>query len=436
MEFFSSRLTRKAGTLFLVQISSAHSLALGEEGRARAVLEFVRAALALWIGADGQVDLQPVPYGHIILTILFHSPAFDSDVNVERHSVQFSQKLAELARSVLARDENSSPLVFDLAGPFDSETEPSTALSDPAGLTDWLEQSWLPMAPRTGLHGEVGGQTLARAQRFARDFEAGVIDWIWDPVWCQTDAHAVYHDARPATLSASGLPYGRDDDWRDLERLGLNRPFEQALALALLDRVAGDPDLHLAMRIAPSSAQLDLWWLPVLDRLRRNPRLAGRLLVEIGAEGLLPPISKAVAFSSELAKLGCPIILGGFGGGDSSLHALMALRPYAVKLDPLFVRLAGRSSQGAGLFHHAVGLARALARYAIVPGIDSAEQEHRALREGIDWLQGGHVRPPSLSVSHSIGAFGFQRPAMGVDAPIHESITQPNLQPNNRGVCA
>lgn len=176
-----------------------------------------------------------------------------------------------------------------------------------------------------------------------------------------------------------------------LERLGLIQAFDQHIVNQVVAELEAYPWVTLAVSVSALSATLDGWWLRPLERLRRRPDVARRLIVEINTTAPFPCAREAAAFAAHLHQLGCRIATDGFGAGRASIRQLLDIQPDIVKIDPLFLQRAPLSVADLRTFRHVVGLAGALAPVVVAGGAESDRLIKIAQDGGAFWLQGAAV---------------------------------------------
>lgn len=190
-----------------------------------------------------------------------------------------------------------------------------------------------------------------------------------------------------------------------LERLGFIRLLDHRVVAMALDELDRQPsDVTIAVNISARSAALDYLWEETVQRLRQEPWLARRLVVEITETSAIPNMSEAVRLVDHLRSLGCRIAIDDFGTGYASVRNVMALSPDFVKIDRFFLHYASYGEVQQGIFEHLAGLAWSLGATVIAEGVETAEQAELAAKAGCRWQQGFFWGRPSLSRPRSFEA--------------------------------
>lgn len=190
-----------------------------------------------------------------------------------------------------------------------------------------------------------------------------------------------------------------------LERLGFIRLLDHHVVAMALDELDRQPsDVTIGVNISAQSTALDYLWEETVQRLRQEPWLARRLVVEITETSAIPNMSEAVRFVDRLRSLGCRIAIDDFGTGYASIRNVMALSPDFVKIDRFFLHYASYGEAQQGIFEHLAGLAWSLGATVIAEGVETAEQAALAAKAGCRWQQGFFWGRPSLSRPRSCEA--------------------------------
>ncbi|HKT75192.1 MAG TPA: EAL domain-containing protein [Sphingobium sp.] len=224
----------------------------------------------------------------------------------------------------------------------------------------------------------------------------------WRPVARPQDPGTIlYHEALLRRVGDRGEPMDCAEAYGALERLGLAHLLDRQMLSDVLDELEADPASCLSVAISSQSLSLNLHgeaagWSDLLDRLRREPGLGRRLVVEIADNSGMACFRDALAFVRALRGLGVRISVARFGSGHASIGQLLALSPDVVKLDGPFMHTAYQSERNRMRVGHLLGLARTVSPTVIVDGIESPWHLHLAVEEGAQWVAGSHLGRPSL----------------------------------------
>ncbi|AMK19712.1 diguanylate phosphodiesterase [Sphingobium sp. MI1205] len=230
----------------------------------------------------------------------------------------------------------------------------------------------------------------------------GATFFTWRPVSRPDDGCAIlYYEAALRRVGDTGEQIDCADGYAALERLGLAHLLDRLMIEDVARELESDPAACLSVAISAQSLSLNLHgegagWTGLMDRLKRDPRLARRLVMEIGDNSAMPCFRDALAFVRALRALGVRISVARFGSGHASIGQLMALSPEVVKLDSPFMHTAYESERNRLRIGHLLGLARTISPTVIVDGVESPWHLHLAAEEGAEWVAGSHLGRPSL----------------------------------------
>ena len=242
-------------------------------------------------------------------------------------------------------------------------------------------------------------RAAAKLMRLAR---RGSAFFTWRPVAQPDDPGVIlYYEALLQRVGHMGEQIDCADGYAALDRLGMAHLLDRRLLADVLDELENDPTACLSIAMSSQSLSMNLHgegagWNDAIDRLKRDPAMARRLVIEIADNGGMPHFRDALSFVRTLRGLGVRIAIAHFGSGQASIAELTALSPDAVKLDSAFMRTAYRSERNRLRVGHLIGLARTMSRIVILDGVESPWHLHLAREEGADWIAGSHLGRPSL----------------------------------------
>lgn len=188
-----------------------------------------------------------------------------------------------------------------------------------------------------------------------------------------------------------------------LERLGFARLVDHCIVAKAIDALAASPADVFSVRLSARSLAPDGWWREIEARLAASPAVAGRLILAVPEEALVPDTASAVGLLRRLRHLGCGIALDGFGRGAASTKQLGMLAPDIVKLDRFFLRDCA-NRQGVETFLSLIDLARSIGRTVVVEGVETSAQADFVREVGCVWQQGFYWGRPTPVVRRGSGA--------------------------------
>lgn len=243
---------------------------------------------------------------------------------------------------------------------------------------------------------------MAAAARLVGQMRRGALFFTWRPI-CRAADHGtiLYHEAALRRVGDMGEQMDCADGYGALQRLGLAHLIDRLLLSDVLDELESDPAACLSVAISSQSLSLNLHgegagWTDLFARLKRNRRLARRLVVEISDNCGMSCFRDALAFVRALREMGVRIAIGRFGSGRASIGQLRAIAPDVVKLDSPFLHAAYQCERNRVRVGQLLELARGICSTVIVDGVESPWHMRLVMEEGAEWIAGTHLGRPSL----------------------------------------
>lgn len=215
------------------------------------------------------------------------------------------------------------------------------------------------------------------------------VHFAWQPVCAGLgDENVLYCEALLRGVDAQGAQLLPGHFIPVLERLGLIRVLDEYVVSRVLHELEMNPRITLGVNISSQSAVFDDWWGAALARLRAQPDIARRLVIEITETARIGSMEEAAHFAEQMRAMGCRIALDDFGAGHASIQQLLALQPDIVKVDRFFLSRASGSDNYLETYQHLVGLARTLAPTVVAEGVETEAEHGLAKAAGAAWQQG------------------------------------------------
>jgi EAL domain-containing protein (putative c-di-GMP-specific phosphodiesterase class I) len=168
----------------------------------------------------------------------------------------------------------------------------------------------------------------------------------------------------------------------------------------VLDRTARELDTHPEVRLGFNVSGLTAgdrpWLRSLMSVLQNRPDLARRLVIEITETAALYDIEETARFVDTLRHAGCRVALDDFGAGHTSLRHLQTLSVDIVKIDGSFVRNLADSPENRIFLRHLLGLTKGFGLSSVAECVESAEDAELLRAEGVGYLQGYHIGPPTI----------------------------------------
>ncbi|WP_422059883.1 EAL domain-containing protein [Sphingopyxis sp.] len=211
----------------------------------------------------------------------------------------------------------------------------------------------------------------------------------WQPIFDVSVAGEIfYYESLIGEMKDDGEVASLFPSILSAERVGLARILDRHMFDVIVAELEAFPDVALAVNISAQSVQQDAGWAAIQERLRHDPAVARRLIIEITETAALPQLADAAHFVRAMQHLGCRIALDDFGTGFASIRQLLALEPSIAKIDRFFVRRLASKNADTATFASLLGLAKSLGVHVVVEGIETAAQAEAVAELGGTLQQG------------------------------------------------
>ncbi|HEX3883613.1 MAG TPA: EAL domain-containing protein [Stellaceae bacterium] len=181
-----------------------------------------------------------------------------------------------------------------------------------------------------------------------------------------------------------------------IEQLGLIRLVDRYVLDRSIDEIAAHPGVSLGFNVSALTAADRPWLRALAARLRNDPGLASRIVVEITETAALYDIEESARFVSALRRAGCRVALDDFGAGHTSLRHLHSLAVDTVKIDGAFIRNLAESPENRVFLRHLIKLAAGFGFKTVAECVETAADASILREEGVDFLQGHYCGRPSF----------------------------------------
>ncbi|HEY1798250.1 MAG TPA: EAL domain-containing protein [Stellaceae bacterium] len=181
-----------------------------------------------------------------------------------------------------------------------------------------------------------------------------------------------------------------------IERMGLIRLVDRHVLDRAIGELAAHPAVALGFNISGLTAADRPWLRALTARLRQQPDLARRTVIEITETAALYDIEESARFVSALRQAGCRVALDDFGAGHTSLRHLHNLPVDTVKIDGGFIRNLAESPENRIFLRHLIRLAAGFGFCTVAECVETAADATILREEGVDFLQGHHCGRPTF----------------------------------------
>jgi diguanylate cyclase (GGDEF)-like protein len=220
--------------------------------------------------------------------------------------------------------------------------------------------------------------------------------FAYQPVVSAATGTVDYYECLLNLRGADGRTAGAGTFVPAIERLGLIRLVDRHVLDRAIDEIAAHPGIALGFNVSGLTAADRPWLRALTARLRQEPELARRIVVEITETAALYDIEESARFVSALRQAGCRVALDDFGAGHTSLRHLHNLPVDMVKIDGAFIRNLAESPENRIFLRHLIKLAAGFGFRTVAECVETAADAAILREEGIDFLQGHHCGRPTF----------------------------------------
>lgn len=181
-----------------------------------------------------------------------------------------------------------------------------------------------------------------------------------------------------------------------IEEVGLIGLIDRFALGRVVEELAVEPGIKLGLNVSALTACDRSWLRALMALLRRNPGLAGRLVIEITETAALDNLAETARFVDALRHAGCRVALDDFGAGHTSMRHLQVLAVDTIKIDGGFVRNLPARRESRVFLRHLLGLTRDFGFSTVAECVETAEEAEVLCAEGIGFMQGFHFGRPEI----------------------------------------
>ena len=220
--------------------------------------------------------------------------------------------------------------------------------------------------------------------------------FAFQPVVCATTGKVDYFECLLRMREPEGGIVAGGEFITAIEQLGFIGFIDGYVLKQTVQELSNYPEIRLGLNISSLTACDGRWLRSLILLIRSQPDLARRLIVEITETAALQDIEEAARFVDALQHTGCRVALDDFGAGHTSLRQLQILAVDTVKIDGSLIRDISEHEEKRLLLHDLLALIRSLGFTTVAEGVETAEDAATVRAEGIGYLQGYHLGPPTI----------------------------------------
>ena len=249
---------------------------------------------------------------------------------------------------------------------------------------------------------QVEHQPLSKARSLASEamLRAAVREdrffFAFQPVVCAATGTVDYFECLLRMRDENGAIVAGVEFISIIEDLGLIGVIDHHVLEKTVQELAAHPRVSLGLNVSGLTVCNPTWLQSLTALLRRRSEVARRLVVEITETAALDDMADSARVVATLRQIGCRVALDDFGAGHTSLRHLEVLPLDIVKVDGSITRNLTNSRQNLKLLRHLLGRTKDFGFATVAEWVESEDDADRLRAEGIGYLQGYHVGPPTF----------------------------------------
>jgi EAL domain-containing protein (putative c-di-GMP-specific phosphodiesterase class I) len=224
----------------------------------------------------------------------------------------------------------------------------------------------------------------------------GRLFFAFQPVVCASTGEVDYFECLLRMRDEQGRIIAGGEFITAVEGLGLIGLIDRYVLQQTIRELDNHPEVRLGLNISSLTACDRSWLRALVTMLQDRPDLSRRLVVEITETAALSDLEESAHFVNTLRHTGCRVALDDFGAGHTSLRHLQVLVVDTVKIDGSFVRNLADKPENRVFLRHLLGLTRGFGFSTVAECVENAEDAALLCAEGIGYLQGYYVGPPTI----------------------------------------
>ncbi|HZK91136.1 MAG TPA: bifunctional diguanylate cyclase/phosphodiesterase [Stellaceae bacterium] len=220
--------------------------------------------------------------------------------------------------------------------------------------------------------------------------------FAFQPVVAAATGDVEYYECLLRLRDANGDVSAAGEFIQEIEQFGYIRLIDRHILGMAVAALAANPGITLGFNISALTTADRAWLRSLASRLRAQPELARRLVIEVTETAALYDIEESARFIAALRRAGCRVALDDFGAGHTSLQHLQSLPVDMVKIDRSFIQDIPANRESQVFLRHLLGLAKGFGFATIAEGVEREEEAEILRREGVDFFQGHHFGRAAL----------------------------------------
>ncbi len=240
-------------------------------------------------------------------------------------------------------------------------------------------------------------EAVVMAKRLHDAMRESRLAFAYQPIVSAETLAPVHHECLLRVDEGDGAASTAPGTIAAIERLGDIPAIDRKtleMALQVLER---HPAASLSVNLSGLTVTNRAWLRSLNARLRFNPDLARRLMVEITETAAMRDIEESARFIAQMRELGVRVALDDFGAGFTSFRHLKALAVDVVKIDSSFVAGVADNIDSQLFIKSLTAVAHGLGLKSIAEGVATPADEAFLRGQGVSYFQGNRYGAPTVT---------------------------------------
>lgn len=240
-------------------------------------------------------------------------------------------------------------------------------------------------------------EAVVMAKRLHDAMRESRLAFAYQPIVSADTLAATHHECLLRVDDGDGAASAAPGTIAAIERLGDIPAIDRKtldMALAVLER---HPVASLSVNLSGLTVTNRAWLRSLNARLRFNPDLARRLMIEITETAAMRDIEDSARFIAQMRALGVRVALDDFGAGFTSFRHLKALAVDVVKIDSSFVAGVAENVDSQLFIKSLTAVAHGLGLKSVAEGVATPADEAFLRGQGVSYFQGNRYGAPTAT---------------------------------------
>ncbi len=237
-------------------------------------------------------------------------------------------------------------------------------------------------------------QQMGLANYFFKSVKEKRLRLAYQPVIDAKTGGTVHYEALLRIVNSAGKISSAGALIPVAEKMGMIDVIDTLVMEMIVEDLKKSPDVTLAFNVSNLTTDNTIWLEAFGERLRENPAIAQRIIVEITETAAQRDLRSAAYFVASLQSMGCQVALDDFGSGYTSFRQLKALSVDMVKIDGVFVKDLERSSDNQFFVKTLMDFAQGFGLKTVAEFVENGEVAKTLMDMGVDYLQGYYFGKP------------------------------------------